>query len=48
MPESRTVDWHISQLRKKVEKDPANPQLIKTLHGAGYKFGGDDNAQAPA
>jgi DNA-binding response OmpR family regulator len=40
MPESRTVDWHISQLRKKIEKDPANPQLIKTLHGVGYKFEG--------
>jgi DNA-binding response OmpR family regulator len=38
MPESRTVDWHISQLRKKIEKDPTDPQLIKTLHGVGYKF----------
>jgi DNA-binding response OmpR family regulator len=49
MPESRTVDWHISQLRKKIEKDPANPQLIKTLHGAGYKFGEiADKGRAPA
>lgn len=38
MPESRTVDWHISQLRKKIEKDPAKPEIIKTLHGAGYKY----------
>ena len=38
MPESRTVDWHISQLRKKIEKDPLKPTLIKTVHGAGYKF----------
>ena len=38
MPESRTVDWHISQLRRKIEKDPENPQIIKTLHGVGYKF----------
>lgn len=38
MPESRTVDWHISQLRKKIEIDPANPALIKTVHGVGYLF----------
>ncbi len=38
MPESRTVDWHISQLRKKIELDPENPKIIKTIHGAGYKF----------
>lgn len=38
MPESRTVDWHISQLRKRIEADPANPRLIKTVIGAGYKF----------
>lgn len=41
MPESRTVDWHISQLRKKIEKDPAHPVLIKTIHGAGYKHDGE-------
>lgn len=38
MPESRTVDWHISQLRKKVENDPKNPVIIQTVHGVGYKF----------
>ncbi len=38
MPESRTVDWHISQLRKKIEADPANPKFIRTIHGAGYKY----------
>jgi DNA-binding response OmpR family regulator len=38
MPESRTVDWHISQLRKKVERDPKAPDLIRTVHGVGYKF----------
>lgn len=38
MPESRTVDWHVSQLRKKVEDDPKNPTIIQTVHGVGYKF----------
>jgi len=37
-PESRAVDQHISQLRKRVEQDPANPRLIRTVHGAGYRF----------
>ncbi|MFC1757447.1 response regulator transcription factor [Planctomycetota bacterium] len=39
-PNSRTLDQHISQLRKRVEKDPKNPQIIKTVHGAGYRFDG--------
>lgn len=37
-PESRAVDQQISQLRKRVESDPAHPQLIRTVHGAGYRF----------
>lgn len=37
-PESRTVDWHISQLRKKIEIDPKSPMIIQTVHGVGYKF----------
>lgn len=38
MTESRTVDWHISQLRKHIEPDPKNPTIIQTVHGAGYKY----------
>jgi two-component system alkaline phosphatase synthesis response regulator PhoP len=38
MPESRTVDWHISQLRKRVEKDPKSCEIIKTVHGVGYIY----------
>jgi DNA-binding response OmpR family regulator len=38
MPESRTVDQHISQLRKRIEKDPQNPEILKTVHGAGYRY----------
>jgi len=37
-PESRALDQQISQLRKRVEKDPAQPRLIRTVHGAGYRF----------
>ena len=38
LPESRIVDWHISQLRRKIETDPSHPQYIKTVHRVGYKY----------
>jgi DNA-binding response OmpR family regulator len=38
MPNSRTLDQHISKLRKLIEINPADPQLIKTVHGAGYRY----------
>ena len=34
----RVVDVHIGNIRKKVEKDPSSPQLIKTVRDVGYKF----------
>jgi len=37
-PNSRTLDQHISQLRKRIESDPGNPTLIQTVHGVGYRF----------
>lgn len=37
-PHSRSLDQHISQLRKKIEHDPAVPRLIRTVHGVGYRF----------
>jgi DNA-binding response OmpR family regulator len=36
--DNRTIMVHISNLRKKIERDPANPIFIKTIKGAGYKF----------
>ncbi len=37
---SRTLDQHISQLRKRVEIDPKAPEIIRTVHGVGYRFEG--------
>ncbi|WP_440320633.1 winged helix-turn-helix domain-containing protein [Laedolimicola sp.] len=36
--ETRTVDVHVRNLRKKIEKDPDHPQYIQTVRGMGYKF----------
>jgi two-component system alkaline phosphatase synthesis response regulator PhoP len=35
---SRTVDTHISELRRKLEDEPSNPEHILTVHKAGYRF----------
>lgn len=35
----RTIDSHISHLRKKIEDDPANPIYVQTVYGIGYRFG---------
>lgn len=37
---SRTVDVHVRWLREKIEEDPANPQRLVTVRGAGYRFEG--------
>lgn len=37
----RIIDTHIKNLRQKIETDPRNPTYILTVHGVGYKFGGD-------
>ncbi len=36
--DTRTVDVHVRWLREKIEEDPANPQLIQTVRGVGYRF----------
>jgi DNA-binding response OmpR family regulator len=34
----RTVDVYVLRLRQKLEADPANPQLIRSVRGFGYSF----------
>jgi two-component system response regulator RegX3 len=38
--DTKTLDVHIKRLRAKIEKDPANPEMIQTVRGMGYKLEG--------
>jgi DNA-binding response OmpR family regulator len=40
----RSVDVHVRHLRQKVEEEPSDPVLIRTVRGVGYAFGGEDGA----
>lgn len=37
----RTIDSHIKNLRQKIESDTKEPKYILTVHGVGYRFGGE-------
>jgi DNA-binding response OmpR family regulator len=37
----RAVDGHVKNLRRKIEDDSKNPKYILTVHGIGYRFGGE-------
>ena len=37
----RTIDSHIKNLRQKIETDTKGPEYILTVHGVGYRFGGE-------
>jgi DNA-binding response OmpR family regulator len=38
LPTDRSIDVRISRLRRKIEVDPHDPAIIKTVYGAGYMF----------
>ncbi len=38
--DTKTLDVHVKRLRAKLERDPANPELLMTVRGLGYKFNG--------
>jgi len=38
MPNTRTVDVHVAQLRQKLEDNPKEARYIVTVYGCGYKF----------
>ncbi len=35
----RTIDSHVKNLRRKIEEDPASPQIVQTVLGGGYRLG---------
>lgn len=44
--DERVVDVHIGRLRKKIEEDPAEPDLISTVWGMGYRFEGEPQGRS--
>ncbi len=44
--DTKTLDVHIKRLRSKIEADPANPVLIQTIRGLGYKLENQREAKA--
>jgi DNA-binding response OmpR family regulator len=37
----RTIDSHVKNLRRKLEKDPGSPEIVQTVLGGGYRLGID-------
>lgn len=38
-PFDRSIDLRVSRLRRKIEPNPAKPEIIRTVRGVGYIFG---------
>ncbi len=43
----RTVDLHVTRLRKKIEDDPGDPRWLQTVWGVGYRLGDDPGGTGP-
>ncbi len=43
LPNSRTLDQTISQLRKRIESDPRHPRIVQTVYGVGYRYDPPDS-----
>jgi DNA-binding response OmpR family regulator len=39
---TKTLDVHVSGLRKKLDDDPGSPRYIHTIRGVGFRFSADD------
>jgi len=39
----RSIDVHVSRLRRKLEEDPKDPRYLKTVRGAGYTFAPEES-----
>jgi DNA-binding response OmpR family regulator len=35
----RTIDSHVKNLRRKIERDPHDPEIVQTVLGVGYRLG---------
>ena len=35
----RTIDSHVKNLRRKIERDPHDPRIVETVLGVGYRLG---------
>ena len=47
-PLDRAIDNQIARLRKKIERDPSKPKLIKTVRGVGYTFASEVQVVQPS
>jgi len=44
-PDSRVIDVHVRNLRRKIEDDPARPHLVLAVPGVGYRFAAGSAAE---